>query len=282
MVTIRNPFNLEQVYRYQLELQVPYFYQVSFENWKESFENDMDGEGRPLFRKLYTKVAYDENTLIGFIQYGYTALGFDNQGDISIEMSYPVIRSLYFNEGRKDAGTLLLQAALQELGDAQTIYAFFHYFGMSCFARHGKLYERLPWIQELLYQFGFEIEHENVYYSIELGCEKESKVQLIAHDLTMGSQQSFDFILKNRQIGGCEVHYPNDITAYLRWIYVNDTLQNQGLGTQCMEALTQWLWNRGFVRLDTDTALTNLGAQHYYEKNGFTRMGITRSFLLNK
>lgn len=49
----------------------------------------------------------------------------------------------------------------------QTIYAFYHYFGMTCFARHGKLYEKYTDIEELLMKHQFNREHENVYYSCQ-------------------------------------------------------------------------------------------------------------------
>lgn len=45
-----------------------------------------------------------------------------------------------------------------------------------------------------------------------------------------------------------------------------------------MKALKQWLYEKGIRRFDTDTAITNTVAQHYYEKNGFVREGVTRSF----
>lgn len=45
-----------------------------------------------------------------------------------------------------------------------------------------------------------------------------------------------------------------------------------------MTALKNWLRRQGMTQLDTDTALDNVGAQHYYEKNGFVRKGITKSF----
>ena len=48
----------------------------------------------------------------------------------------------------------------------------------------------------------------------------------------------------------------------------------------CLNALKQWLSQQGITRLDTDTAVLNLTAQRYYEKNGFTREGITRSYYL--
>ena len=45
-----------------------------------------------------------------------------------------------------------------------------------------------------------------------------------------------------------------------------------------MNALKQFLFDKGFTRFDTDTALNNTVAQHYYEKNNFTREGITKSY----
>lgn len=45
-----------------------------------------------------------------------------------------------------------------------------------------------------------------------------------------------------------------------------------------MQALKGCLFAKGIRRFDTDTALSNLAAQHYYEKKHFTREGITRSY----
>ncbi len=283
MLRITDITNLASVYDYQMRSPSPYFFPVEFAYWKQSFENDIDGEGRRLFQELHGKAAYDGDALIGFVQYGKTAFGFDDSEEISTDVSYPIIRSLYFNEGREDAGRLLLQEALMEFEPTEKVYAFFHYFGMSCFARHGKLFEGYPWIKELVHQYGFVTEHENVYYSADRLDSIGSGVELLAHDLTKGNQQTFDFLLDHKQIGGCEVHYLDaPAAAFLRWIYVNDEVQNQGLGSKCMAALKKWLHEKGMTRLDTDTASDNRRAQHYYEKNGFTREGITRSFYLER
>ncbi|MCF2641957.1 hypothetical protein I6E50_05990 [Roseburia hominis] len=45
-----------------------------------------------------------------------------------------------------------------------------------------------------------------------------------------------------------------------------------------MYALKHWLYQKGITRFDTDTAMSNLIARHYYEKNDFIREGITRSY----
>ena len=116
----------------------------------------MDGQGRRLFKELSVKAAYAEDTLVGFVQYGKTAFGFDGRGEISSDVSYCVIRNLYFDKSRPDAGSLLLEDALNTFAETETVYAFFHYFGMSCFARHGKLFETHSHIAALLKEKGFE------------------------------------------------------------------------------------------------------------------------------
>jgi ribosomal protein S18 acetylase RimI-like enzyme len=279
MITIQDITNLSQVYNYQMRFPAPFFFPTDFDSWKRSFLQDTDGEGRLLFRDLAAKAAFDGDAVVGFIQYGHTAFGFDDQGEISSAVSYPVIRCFYFDEGREDAGELLLQVAMAQFEGCCRVYAFFHYFGMGCFARHGKLFEGLPWIETLLRQNGFQVEHENVYYSATLTEQTDSAVRLREQGLTAGNQQTFDFLLEGRQVGGCEVHYVDlKGVAYLRWIYVNGELQSRGIGTKCMQALKAFLHEKGYVRLDTDTALNNAVAQRFYEKNGFARAGITRSF----
>ena len=251
---------------------------MDFPVWKESFIDDVDGDGRRLFKELFVKAAYEEDELIGFVQYGKTAFVFNDQGEISSEVSYDVIRNLYFNKDRADAGQLLFNTAMEAFGTTERVYAFFHYFGMSCFARHGKLFEPHSHIEDLLKKNGFGTEHENVYYSSVLTGDDRSEVKIVPHNLTTGNQRYIEFILSGSQVGGCEVHYIDNKTAYLRWIYVNGDIAGKGIGTKCMKALKWWLYQQGTARLDTDTSVSNFAAQHFYEKNGFTREGITRSY----
>lgn len=278
MIRIAEVENPEQVFHCQMSFQAPYFFPVDYSEWKASFENDTDGAGRTLFYKLHAKAAYEDDALIGFVQYGKTAFGFDDRGEISSDVSYCVIRGLYFPENRADAGSLLLEEALNAFGTSEKVYAFFHYFGMSCFARHGKLFEKHGHIEQLLKKNGFETEHENVYYSSRLTGGEEPEVQLRPQHPTAGNQQYLDFVLEGNQVGGCEIHWVDSGTAYLRWIYVNGDITGQGIGTKCMNSLKHWLHQNGITRFDTDTALSNTVAQHFYEKNGFTREGITRSY----
>ena len=262
-------------------ISVPYFFSVDFDIWKKSFIEDFDGEGRILFKELFVKAAYANDKIVGFIQYGKTAFGFNDNGDISSEISYPVIRNFYFNKDREDAGKLLLDDAMEYFKTSEKVYAFFHYFGMSCFARHGKLFENYNYIANLLEKKGFMIEHENVYYSSVLKDTKSVNVQIVPHNMTKGNQQYIDFILEGEQVGGCEVHYIDNAGAvYLRWIYVNGNITGRGIGSKCMGSLKHWLHQKGYTRFDTDTALSNEIAQYYYEKNEFIREGITRSYYL--
>ncbi len=278
MLKVTDSLNLKDIYNFQLSFDTPYFFEVDFDNWKQSFTDDIDGEGRVLFKKLIVKAVYDNDELIGFVQYGRAAFGFDENGEISSDISYPVIRNLYFKADRADAGLLLINVAMKDFGTDKQVYAFFHYFGMSCFARHGKLFESHAHIDALIKEQGFEVEHENMYYSSVLTESKLSEVKLNPSPLTNGNQQYIDFKLQDNQVGGCEVHYLSDTAAYLRWIYVNGDIVGNGIGTKCMNALKGFLYEKGIRRFDTDTALDNHIAQHYYEKNDFSREGITRSY----
>lgn len=71
---------------------------------------------------------------------------------------------------------------------------------------------------------------------------------------------------------------PQGDIAYLRWIYIDEKKQHQGFGTAVMQSMFSDLFQMGIRRFDTDTALSNRIAQQYYEKNGFTNDGITRSY----
>ena len=278
MIRIAEAEDLRPIYHYQMQFSSPYFFPVGYDPWRTSFMDDVDGEGRTLFKELDVKAAWENGELIGFIQYGKTAFGFDDSGELSSNVSYCVIRNLYFQKDRTDAGHLLLKEALDFFPSTDRVYAFFHYFGMSCFARHGKLFEQHDHVAALLKQYGFVIEHENVYYSSLLKGANAPQITITPQALTSGGQQYLDFSLLGDSVGGCEIHFPDSKTAYLRWIYVNENLTGRGIGTKCMDALKHWLLQKGVARFDTDTALTNAVAQHFYEKNGFTREGITRSY----
>lgn len=278
MLVLKEITNLKEVYNYHMSFITPFFFKSSFSKWKESFLNDIDGEGRILFKELIVKGVYEEDKLLGFIQYGKSSFVFNEEGNISENSYYQIIRNLYFNN--KEVGTILLNEALNYFKKEEIIYAFFHYFGMSEFARHGKLFEKHRCVEDLLKEFNFTIEHENVYYSSIINKIENSEVEIKSYELTKGNQQYIDFILNDEQVGGCEIHYVNEKMAYLRWIYVNGNIINKGIGTKCMKALKNYLFKKGITRFDTDTSINNNLARHYYEKNDFNYEGITRSYYL--
>lgn len=110
---------------------------------------------------------------------------------------------------------------------------------------------------------------------------RDEGVAMRRHEMSTGRQQYGEFLLDSNPIGECEIHYLEQPgIAYLRWIYVKEGLQGKGIGAMCMCSLKNFLYKKGIRKLDTDTALTNVGAQHFYEKNGFVRKGISRSFYL--
>lgn len=284
-IEIKKVPDTKALYAYMSKMTFPYRYETDQKAWEESYLYDTDGNGRVLFSELETLGGFSEGQLEGFLQYGKTAFGFDGNGELSDGVSYPVIRSFYFSEGQQEVGDCLLKEAVKALSDttADRIYAFFHYFGMTCYGRHGKLSEKFPYIHDRLLQNGFRVEHENVFYSTTLYGEEESAVTLNWHGKTPGNQQTCDFILNDAVAGGCEVHFLAQAgTAYLRWIFVKDRLRGKGIGSACMAALKTDLFSRGITRLDTDTARTNTAAQHYYAKNGFVDKGLTRSYYLVK
>ena len=112
--------------------------------------------------------------------------------------------------------------------------------------------------------------------------EENNEIQINWKGLTKGQQQYCDFILDNTCVGGCEVHFlKQKEIAYLRWIFINEEFKNKGIGSKCLKSLKYNLYKKGIRRFDTDTALNNIVAQHYYEKNNFKKEGITRSFFLD-
>ena len=256
--------------------QSPYHFPMDQAVWDASMFHDVDSAGHLLFQNLQIK-----HTAHGFIQYGTTALGFDYNGELSDRVHYKVIRMLHFSSDHPEEGQQLLDAAINAFGTGDRIYAFYHYFGMTACARHGKLHESEAHVEKLLLRNGFLVEHENVYYAKRLSTPETPKIPL---DLqwkpkNAGYCREFAAVYAGQEIGWGQVHFlPQKDIAYLRWIYIDEKVQHQGFGTAIIQCLFRELYNAGIVRFDTDTAANNLAAQAYYEKTGFTRCGITRSY----
>ena len=256
-----------------------YHFPMDADIWQRSMEEDTDSDGRLLFDDLTTREIRADGKICSMIQYGRTAFGFDDSGKISPAIHHSVIRTLIFDDPA--AGNTLLQAAMTALGNKERIYAFFHYFGMSACARHGKLHESYPQVQKLLMENGFAVEHENIYYSRMLQADdgENTAIHLEWKPISKGDCREFAALNGETEVGWGQVHFlPQKNIAYLRWVYIDEKQQHQGYGTGTMKALFAELYANGIRRFDTDTALNNTIAQAFYEKNGFKNEGITRSY----
>lgn len=273
---------LRAVFALHGEHSAPYLFPTDFETWKRSLLQDVDGGGRTLFTWQRVLTCEEDGRLLGFAQIGRTAFGFDAQGRLSPDVSHRVLRLLAFDPAHPDAGGALLDEALRVLGREERVHAFFHYFGMTCCARHGKLFEGQAHVAALLAQAGFTVEHENIYDSARLAPAKQDPgVRIAWGEASPGGVREGAFSVDGVCVGECEVHeLPEQGAAYLRWLGIAADRRDRGLGTRCLRALMAELAARGFARLDTDTALGNARAQHVYEKTGFARMGVTRSYML--
>lgn len=60
MIKITSVNNFEEIYKYQKGQPCPYYFTTDYEEWEKSFMDDVDGEGRKLFKELYVQAAYDE------------------------------------------------------------------------------------------------------------------------------------------------------------------------------------------------------------------------------
>lgn len=252
----------------------PYHFPMDRTVWEQSMNKDVDSDGRTLFDSLHmTQIPG------GMIVYGHTAFGFTENGEISDQVHYPVIRDLAFETPA--AGRQLLSTALNHFREESCIYAFFHYFGMSACARHGKLHESQTHIHDLLLDYAFRVEHENVYYAKELSeitCTPQ--ISLIWKEENSGNCREFAAVSDGKEVCWGQIHFlPQGDVAYLRWIYVDGKVQHQGIGSKVMNSLFHHLYQCGIRRFDTDTALNNISAQHYYEKMCFTNKGVTRSYI---
>lgn len=100
-IELKKVANSREIYNYMKALPFPYNYEVEVTAWEKSFFYDIDGDGRILFSDLTTIGAYLSSRLVGFIQYGRTALGFDENGEISDTVCYSVIRNFILTRHRR-------------------------------------------------------------------------------------------------------------------------------------------------------------------------------------
>ena len=103
-----------------MNIKSPYISEVEYGDYLKSLFNDTDSYGYKLFKELHLIGAYSNEELIGFIQFGVTNIGFDDNGEISEKVNYSIIRNLYFK--KREIGETLLKTALILLKNE--VYAF--------------------------------------------------------------------------------------------------------------------------------------------------------------
>jgi ribosomal protein S18 acetylase RimI-like enzyme len=270
---------------------IPYFYNTTYESFKRSLFDDTF-QGMPILQNNEVFICSEDDQVKGFIQYGIPTFHFTKAGKITKDINIGVIRNIYFEETRPDIGRALLDLAMDffEINNIKDIYAFYHAMGMSCNGNHGKLHEKFDHIANLLFEVGFEIEHENICYVCDM---KEKKLEyadnsyLRAAELDDNRQKLILYDENKNPIGNAEIKYIDNLTGfstkdiiYLVWIGINNSIKGKGRGTEFLNHVIHHCLIKGYRYMHTDTAINNKIAQKFYIRNGFIDNGITRSYIM--
>lgn len=265
---------------------IPYFFPVSVQAWQTCLLAD-ELAGEKLFKRLETYLATENGQILGFVQYGQPNFAWDSGGQKHDKPRIGVIRQLYFEEGRNDVGRALLAKADEFLARFDQNHAFYHILGMSCTAHHGKLHSSQPHVDRLLRERGFQIEHENVYYVLDIQLAAPAQNDRVQFRITHESgEPAFEIRWEGKLVGGAKLCYLDTPTgghtrdvAYLTRLWVDEQHRGRGIGTELLKQLVQFLSSRRYRYLHTDTPDGNLRAQRLYEKLGFQQEGYTRSYI---
>ena len=267
---------------------IPYFFPVSEERWQECLLKDELG-GKRIFKDIETWYAAEDDEMLGFVQYGQPSFAWNANGLRIHDPHIGVIRHLYFEKDRREAGQALLAKANDHLQRFNQIYAFYHALGMSCNSYHGKLHSSLACVENMLRANGFSVEHENVYYSLDIQRAETSDgndLRLVGAREFCGDEKGFEARLHGEAVGTARIRLLERLTGgltrdtvYLTWIGVHRHFRGMGLGTQFVQLLLKHLLREGYQHIHTDTASGNAIAQRFYEKLGFQNRGFTRSYL---
>jgi len=275
-----------------LVIQIPYFFPVPIQTWVDFlFWDKLDGA--LIFKHLETYVAVENDQILGFIQYGQPAFAWDTRGQKYLNPQISVIRQLYFDQDRGDAGEVLLALTLEALAKLNPLHAFYHIMGMRCTAHHGKLHSSQTHMENLMLANGFQLEHQNVYFVLYMQPDDfpiGKYHQLFSHlevNVQPGTgKQDFEAHLDGEPVATAGVRYLADLTgggtqdaAYLTWLRVEEKFRRQGVGASFLARLVQVLVDEGIHYLHTDTAAKNFKAIGLYEKVGFENEGDTRSYV---
>ena len=264
--------------------EVPYFFETTKVAFCESLFSDRF-YGAPIFNEHHILAAVEEERVKGLIQFGLPCFHFA-EGKRIQDPEIGVIRYLYFDQDREDLGKALLQRAMNffEEKNRRDLYAFYHAMGMSCNGNHGKLHETHGYIADFLLEEGFDIEHENVYYALEMEPQQtEDSGQLIVKTEDP-FKEKLQFVREGKTVGVAEMKFIKDVTGmdsrilFLIWITVDPAVKGKGIGTEFMKHIQNHYLEKGYTVMHTDTAYNNTAARKYYQRNGFKDLGIMRSF----
>ncbi|ADL52965.1 GNAT family N-acetyltransferase [Clostridium cellulovorans] len=268
----------------ELSKNIPYFYPVTTDELIYSLLEDRR-YGEIIFNYLETYLIEEDNEILGFIQFGEPHIYWDTNGKKVYDPNIGVIRHIYFNEDRHEAGKMLVNKAEDFFKNSSfdNCFAFNHVLGLSCTAYHGKLHESKIYIAKLLGEYGYEIEHENVYYTIDLTTKQQVEIdediKVIKNGINEYNKEVIDFIYKGEKIGESVVLYLDNVkTVYMSTLWIDNKYSNNGFGSKFIKMICNDLRTKGYEKLDLDTAKNNLGGQRFYERNTFVSKGITRSY----
>jgi ribosomal protein S18 acetylase RimI-like enzyme len=272
----------------RLAEKVPYFFSVSPEKWRECLLDDRLGNEK-MFLGQEIFIAIEKSQIVGFSQCIQPAFAWDQNGQQYSNPQIGVLRHFYFDEGRFDSADRLYAKSEIYLNQFANQHAFYHIFGMSCNVHHGKLHQSLAHIDRFLCEKDFRIEHENVYYSLELDQVKsiqKQDIQLLPAGKPEPDTQDYEIVLSDKPIGTIQIRFLDRRTggfttdiAYLMWIEIHRDFQRQGWGIKSMQLLISALRSQNYQQLHLDTASTNQIAQRFYEHLGFQDRGRTRCYL---
>lgn len=288
-----NKDNVMILFKYWKELgkSIPYFYETTYEAFVSSIFFDKFNNLETL-KVNFVKAALDGDRVVGFIQYGIPSFHYTETGELLNDPDIGVIRNLYFDREQSDMGNKLIDTALEyfKINDYDNLYAFYHAMGMSCNGNHGKLHEDFSYIAKLLFAKDFQIEHENVYYTIDMkekNLNQKFSFTMKVFDQADGLQR-LDLMDGEETLGNAQIKYLNNYTGitdedkvYLVWIGIKQTRKRMGIGSNFIEQIMNYCLAKGYRYMHTDTALNNIDAQKFYERNEFINHGITRSYLKN-
>ena len=135
----------------------------------------------------------------------------------------------------------------------------------------------------------FQIEHENVYYSLavaDAAQPQDDNLRLIPQPRDFYGPQKYKIWLRDAPIGTLKVRLLDLLageadkdSVYLTMMTIDQAYRGCGWGTQALQLLCWMLQDKGYAHLHLDTASTNIRAQHFYEWFGFQNQGYSRSYI---